>query len=132
MAKNYWKVLCLISFLFAFSNIFAQTNLQDVIYLNNGSIIRGVILEQVINDYIKIQIILKIFPIARVVSLRRSWCRPSGLRMRYINAHKQILKLNCMMVFREKNKPFLNSYIKRILRIQVGCFKRTFFRNIVG
>ncbi len=57
MVKNYWKSLCLISLLFVFSNIFAQTNLEDVIYLNNGSVIRGVILEQVINEYIKIQII---------------------------------------------------------------------------
>jgi hypothetical protein len=49
-------------FLFAFILIilitpilFAQQNMQDVVYLNNGSIIRGIIIEQVPSQYIKIQ-----------------------------------------------------------------------------
>src|SRR3954452_12312362 len=35
--------------------IFAQQNLQEVVYLKNGSIIRGAIIEQVPNKSIKIQ-----------------------------------------------------------------------------
>lgn len=33
----------------------AQTNYQDVVYLKNGSIIRGIIIEQIINKSIKIE-----------------------------------------------------------------------------
>jgi hypothetical protein len=36
-------------------NVFAQTSLDEVVYLKNGSIIRGVIIEQVLNEKIKIQ-----------------------------------------------------------------------------
>ena len=42
-------------FLFFTSIIYAQNNYQDVVYLNNGSIIRGVIIEQVPNKFIKIE-----------------------------------------------------------------------------
>ena len=34
---------------------FGQSNYQDVVYLKNGSIIRGVIIEQVPNKSIKIE-----------------------------------------------------------------------------
>ena len=34
---------------------FGQSNYQDVVYLKNGSIIRGVIIEQVPNESIKIE-----------------------------------------------------------------------------
>jgi hypothetical protein len=36
-------------------NVCAQTNYQDVVYLTNGSIIRGIIIEQVPNKAIKIE-----------------------------------------------------------------------------
>ena len=42
-------------FLFFTSIIYAQSNYQDVVYLKNGSIIRGVIIEQVPNKFIKIE-----------------------------------------------------------------------------
>lgn len=50
-----------LSLIFLFSTIFishplsAQTNYEDVVYLKNGSIIRGMIIEQVPNETIKIQ-----------------------------------------------------------------------------
>ncbi|MDZ7822381.1 MAG: hypothetical protein U5N26_11600 [Candidatus Marinimicrobia bacterium] len=37
------------------SVIYAKNELQDVVYLKNGSIIRGDIIERAINDYVKIQ-----------------------------------------------------------------------------
>ena len=37
------------------SMVFAQDNLEDVIYLKNGSIIRGVIIEQIPNTSVKIK-----------------------------------------------------------------------------
>jgi len=48
---------CLLLFLFALSTtlIFAQGNYQDVVYLKNGSIIRGLIIEQIPNQSIKIE-----------------------------------------------------------------------------
>jgi hypothetical protein len=51
--KNY-----LVLFLLALSTTFAvaQNNYQDVVYLKNGSIIRGVIVEQVPNQSIKIEL----------------------------------------------------------------------------
>jgi len=39
--------------IFLISFIFCET--RDVVYLKNGSIIKGVVIEQVINDYIKIE-----------------------------------------------------------------------------
>lgn len=36
-------------------NIFAQTNLEEVVYLKNGTSIHGIILEQIPNEKIKIQ-----------------------------------------------------------------------------
>ena len=49
------KQITLLSlFLFTISSI-AQTIYQDVVYLKNGSIIRGIIIEQVINKSIKIE-----------------------------------------------------------------------------
>jgi hypothetical protein len=41
--------------LFLISNVFCQNNLQDVVYLKNGSIIRGIIVEQIPNKSLKIQ-----------------------------------------------------------------------------
>lgn len=35
--------------------LFAQNNYEDVVYLKNGSIVHGIIIEQIPNDYIKIQ-----------------------------------------------------------------------------
>ena len=37
------------------SSLFAQSNLEDVVYLKNGSIIHGTIVEQVPNQSIKIK-----------------------------------------------------------------------------
>lgn len=49
--KNYFLLLILMFSL----KIYAQTNLEEVVYLKNGSIIRGTIIEQIPNDKIKIQ-----------------------------------------------------------------------------
>lgn len=47
-------MLLLIAMIFVSSFAYAQT-LQDAVYLNNGNIIRGIILEIVPNDFIKIK-----------------------------------------------------------------------------
>ncbi len=49
------KYLTLILFVSITTLSFAQNNYQDVVYLKNGSIIRGVIIEQVPNKSIKIE-----------------------------------------------------------------------------
>ena len=49
------RCFALLAFLFLTTLAFAQSNLQDVVYLKNGSIIRGVIIEQVPNLSVKIQ-----------------------------------------------------------------------------
>lgn len=54
--KNYLTVLL---FLLAATVSFGQSNYQDVVYLKNGSIIRGVIIEQIPNKSIKIETIDK-------------------------------------------------------------------------
>jgi hypothetical protein len=49
------KYLALLLFVFITTLSFGQSNYQDVVYLKNGSIIRGVIIEQVPNKSIKIE-----------------------------------------------------------------------------
>lgn len=52
------KVLSLLTFVVVMllsCNVFAQSDYQDVVYLKNGSVIRGIIIEQVPNVSIKIQ-----------------------------------------------------------------------------
>ena len=49
------KYLVSILFVFATTLVFAQSNYQDVVYLKNGNIIRGIIIEQVPNKSIKIE-----------------------------------------------------------------------------
>ena len=49
------KQFLLISFLLVFNLSFGQNNMEDVVYLKNGSIIRGTIIEQIPNKSIKIQ-----------------------------------------------------------------------------
>ena len=49
------KTIVIIIFIAISSFAFAQNNYQDVVYLKNGSIIRGVIIEQVPNKSIKIE-----------------------------------------------------------------------------
>lgn len=49
--KNYFTLI----FILAFALAKAQSNYQDVIYLKNGSVIHGMIIEQVPNQSIKIQ-----------------------------------------------------------------------------
>ena len=48
-------LITLLLFVFVLSWSFAQNNYQDVIYLKNGSIIRGVIIEQIPNKTFKIE-----------------------------------------------------------------------------
>ncbi len=62
MAKKAYKknlimrsVLGIILFAVVTSTSFAQTNYQDVIYLKNGSIIRGTIIEHILDKSIKIE-----------------------------------------------------------------------------
>lgn len=47
--------LKIVSFLLVFSGTLLGQNIEDVIYLKNGSVIKGLIVERVPNDYIKIQ-----------------------------------------------------------------------------
>jgi TM2 domain-containing membrane protein YozV len=50
------KSIILIVLLFLFVGIlYAQEKTQDVVYLKNGSIIKGIIIEQIMNESIKIQ-----------------------------------------------------------------------------
>lgn len=49
------KQITLILFTLIATITFAQNNYQDVVYLKNGSVIRGVIIEQVPNESIKIE-----------------------------------------------------------------------------
>lgn len=50
------KVIVLLAMFFlCFGNLSAQTNLEDVVYLNNGSVIRGVIIEQIPGVSLKIK-----------------------------------------------------------------------------
>ena len=49
------KFLSFFSFILITSLVHAQSNFEDVVYLKNGSIIRGIIIEQVPNQSIKIQ-----------------------------------------------------------------------------
>lgn len=39
----------------SYNSINAQTNYEDVVYLKNGSIIHGIIVEQIPNESIKIE-----------------------------------------------------------------------------
>lgn len=49
------KLFVLLLFVLITAHSFAQYNYQDVVYLKNGSILRGVIIEQVPNQSIKIE-----------------------------------------------------------------------------
>jgi len=49
------KYLALLLFVLITIDSFGQGNYQDVVYLKNGSIIRGLIIEQVPNEFIKIE-----------------------------------------------------------------------------
>ena len=49
------KNIITIIFLFFSSVLFAQTNWEEVVYLKNGSIVHGIIIEQVPNEGIKVQ-----------------------------------------------------------------------------
>ena len=51
------KFLTLILFAIITTSSFAQSNYQDVVYLKNGGIIRGIIIEQIPNKSVKIEII---------------------------------------------------------------------------
>lgn len=44
---NFFKFMAVAAMLFLAGDIAAQTTWQDVVYCKNGSIIRGVIIEQV-------------------------------------------------------------------------------------
>lgn len=49
------KVLLTTVFILTVTIVFGQNNLQDVVYLKNGSIIRGTIIEQVPNESLKVK-----------------------------------------------------------------------------
>lgn len=53
--KNAPKLLMLLSLLFVCIFAYGQTAMEDIIYLKNGSIIRGIIIEQIPNQSIKVQ-----------------------------------------------------------------------------
>jgi hypothetical protein len=52
--RNYFFAICVLAIVFPFA-LKAQVTYEDVVYLKNGSIIHGVIIEQVPNQSIKIQ-----------------------------------------------------------------------------
>ena len=50
------KIFLMLIVFFAISNmVLAQQNLQDVVYLKNGAIIHGTIIEQIPNKTIKVK-----------------------------------------------------------------------------
>jgi hypothetical protein len=49
------KILLTTVFILTVTVLFAQNNFQDVVYLKNGSVIRGVIIEEVPNESLKIE-----------------------------------------------------------------------------
>jgi predicted small secreted protein len=49
------KVILTTVFILTVTIVFAQTNFQDVVYLKNGSVVRGTIIEQVPNESLKIE-----------------------------------------------------------------------------
>jgi hypothetical protein len=53
--KKLLQNLSLITLLFLCNFAFGQNNMEDVVYLKNGSIIRGIIIEQIPNQSLKIQ-----------------------------------------------------------------------------
>ena len=53
--KKLFTSVTLVGLLLACNLVYAQSNLEDVVYLKNGSIIRGIIIEQVPNQVVKIQ-----------------------------------------------------------------------------
>ena len=55
--KKYFCALLPLFMFFICSSSFGQTNMEDIVYLKNGSVIRGIVVEQVPNQSIKIQTI---------------------------------------------------------------------------
>ena len=55
MIKKLYSFTGLLFLLFISTNVFSQTGYQDVVYLKNGRIIRGMIIEQIPNKSIKIE-----------------------------------------------------------------------------
>ncbi len=53
--KKLFQILLLVVFAFVSKYTFAQNNMEDVVYLKNGGIYRGIILEQIPEKGIKIQ-----------------------------------------------------------------------------
>lgn len=53
--NKYVKLFVLFAVMFVCCDVFAQNNLQDVVYRKDGSILRGIIIEQVPNESLKIQ-----------------------------------------------------------------------------
>ena len=53
--KKKFQILTFFAFALIYFSSFGQNNMEDVVYLKNGSIIRGIIIEQVPNQNIKIQ-----------------------------------------------------------------------------
>ncbi|MEM6261371.1 MAG: hypothetical protein AAGI38_02605 [Bacteroidota bacterium] len=54
--SSYFFYAWLMCMLFSLQTVMAQTQMDDVVYLKNGSIIRGTIVEQVIGEYVKIEL----------------------------------------------------------------------------
>ena len=55
MKKTTYKLLTILLFIAGLAEGKAQTNYEDVVYLKNGSVIRGVLIEQIPNVSLKIQ-----------------------------------------------------------------------------
>jgi sRNA-binding regulator protein Hfq len=49
------KTILILTLILSNLNVFSQSNYQDVVYLKNGSVIRGVIIEQIPNQSIKLE-----------------------------------------------------------------------------
>jgi hypothetical protein len=55
MKRMMISLICMALIFLCASTLWADQEMQDVVYLKNGSVIRGVIIEQVPNQYLKIQ-----------------------------------------------------------------------------
>lgn len=55
LKQRFYKTLIIVYLLFMPMILFAQTNMEDVVFLKNGSIIHGVIIEQIPDQTLKIK-----------------------------------------------------------------------------
>jgi hypothetical protein len=68
------RIILIAALFFISAGAFAQNNMEDVVYLKNGSIYRGLIVEQILGESIKIKIVggsVISFPVADVYKITK-------------------------------------------------------------